>query len=99
MTGSQPEALTAFLMSAEYHIRQSEIPEDAGESLRAAAGFYALRLHAAVQKALAFHVHSVIEDMLDPFHYCETCSGHPAWPCPEVQAITGELLREGETDG
>jgi hypothetical protein len=51
------------------------------------------RLLAAVEAALAHHVEAVIEDMPVPrFRYCKTCSGHPKWPCPEVAAITGELL-------
>lgn len=49
------------------------------------------RLIAAVEAALSRHVQAVIEDMPDPFHYCETCAGHPAWPCPEVAAITAAL--------
>ena len=56
MTDTQPEALAAFLAGAEYHIRYAgEIPEGASESLRSTAGFYAPRLFAAVQKALAQH--------------------------------------------
>ena len=47
---------------------------------------------AAVEAALAHHVEAVIEDMPVPrFRYCKTCSGHPAWPCPEVGAITAAL--------
>ena len=46
------------------------------------------RLLAAIEAALSRHVEAVIEDMPGPFHYCKTCSGHPAWPCPEVAAIT-----------
>jgi hypothetical protein len=50
---------------------------------------------AAVDAALSRHVEAVIEDMPDPFRYCKTCSGHPAWPCPEVAAIT-TALAEGK---
>lgn len=50
------------------------------------------RLLKAVEAALTFHVEAVIEDMPEPrFRYCKTCSGHPAWPCPEVAAIIAEL--------
>jgi hypothetical protein len=50
------------------------------------------RLLAAVDAALGRHVQAVIEDMPEPrFRYCDTCSGHPAWPCPEVAAITAAL--------
>ena len=50
------------------------------------------RLVAALEAALAHHVEAVIEDMPVPrFRYCSTCSGHPAWPCPEVGAITAAL--------
>ena len=53
------------------------------------------RLLAAVDAALSRHVEAVIEDMKpEPFHYCKTCSGHPAWPCPEVAAITTALAGE-----
>ena len=54
-------------------------------------------LVAALEAALGFHVEAVIEDMPEPwFRYCKTCSGHPAWPCPEVAAITAAL--NGDTD-
>src|ERR1700689_1938744 len=46
---------------------------------------------AAIETALAHHVEAVIENMPDPFRYCKTCSGHPAWPCPEVRDITAAL--------
>lgn len=56
------------------------------------------RAIAALKAALGFHVEAVIEDMPEPrFRYCKTCSGHPAWPCPEVTAITKAL--NGDTDG
>lgn len=46
----------------------------------------------AVEAALKRHVEAVIEDMPEPrFRYCSTCSGHPAWPCPEVADITAAL--------
>ena len=58
------------------------------DKLAARAG----RLLAAVEAALAHHVEAVIEDVPVPrFRYCKTCSGHPAWPCPEVEAITAAL--------
>jgi hypothetical protein len=45
----------------------------------------AYRAASAGKVALSRHVEAVIEDMPNPFHYCKTCSGHPAWPCPEVR--------------
>jgi len=57
------------------------------------------RLLAAIDAALSHHTEAVIEDCRPPFRYCSRCSGHPKWPCPEVQAITRELTREGGTDG
>lgn len=56
------------------------------------------RLLAAVEAALGHHVPAVIEDARPPFRYCDTCSGHPAWPCPEVKAIAAALLGEGGQD-
>ena len=55
------------------------------------------RLLAAVDAALGHHVPAVIEDgapPVYPFRYCKTCSGHPAWPCPEVAAITTALAAQ-----
>ena len=52
----------------------------------------------AVERALAHHVEAVVEDMPDPFRYCKTCSGHPAWPCPEVRDITAALAGKDGTD-
>jgi hypothetical protein len=55
------------------------------------------RLIAALRAALGEHTEAVIEDMRPPkFHYCSRCSGHPEWPCPEVQAITAALTGEGD---
>ena len=52
-------------------------------------------LVAALEAVLKRHVEAVIEDMpAPPFRYCKTCSGHPAWPCPEVRAIAAALTRE-----
>jgi|ERR1700691_1593906 len=51
----------------------------------------AYRSAAAAKAALAHHAEAAIEDMPDPFRYCKTCSGRPAWPCPEVRAITAAL--------
>jgi hypothetical protein len=48
----------------------------------------------AVDEVLKLHVAAVIEDARPPFRYCSRCSGHPAWPCPEVQAISRALLGE-----
>jgi hypothetical protein len=69
------------------------VPEECGSLERS------LSLVAAVEAVLALHVHAVIEDMPDPFHYCKTCSGHPAWPCPEVRAITAALTEEDADHG
>ena len=53
-------------------------------------------LLAAVEAALKSHVEAVLYEWPEPpFRYCKTCSGHPAWPCPEVAAITAALA-EGE---
>jgi len=49
------------------------------------------RLLAALDAVLKLHTEAVIECKPRPFHYCSRCSGHPAWPCPTVQAITREL--------
>lgn len=50
-------------------------------------------LLAAIEAALKHHAEAVVEDMPEPhFRYCRTCSGHPAWPCPEVADITSALL-------
>jgi hypothetical protein len=49
------------------------------------------RLLAAVEAVLALHVPKVIEDARPPARYCSRCSSRPAWPCPEVQAITRGL--------
>jgi hypothetical protein len=81
--------------------------KERGERERAAAhdvvtrhsGENILTLVAALEAVLALHVQAVIEDMPDPFHYCKTCSGHPAWPCPEVRAITSALTGEERSDG
>jgi hypothetical protein len=59
----------------------------------------AYRAAAAAKAALSRHVEAVIEDMPDLFHYCKTCSGHPAWPCPEVAAITTALGGTGAGNG
>lgn len=64
----------------------------AGDYLPAALARHAAALLAATEAALGFHVEAVTEDMPEPrFRYCKTCSGHPAWPCPEVAAITRAL--------
>jgi hypothetical protein len=80
------------------HIRdgaEAEIVHPDDECGISAGGFCtphaALRLVAAVETTLAHHAEAVIEDMPDPFRYCKTCSGHPAWPCPEVRDITAAL--------
>lgn len=52
------------------------------------------RLLAAAETVLALHVPKVIEDDRPPVRYCARCSGRPAWPCPEVQAIARALERE-----
>jgi hypothetical protein len=52
------------------------------------------RLVAALETALAHHVEAVIFGTPEPFRYCKTCSGHPAWPCPEVADITAALAGE-----
>ena len=51
MTGTQPEALTAFLACAEYHILQAPkgVTEDTSEPLAGAGTYYAPRLLAAVE--------------------------------------------------
>jgi hypothetical protein len=58
------------------------------------------RLLAAIEAVLALHVQAMThnDDGETIFRYCARCSGHPAWPCPEVQAISkalevGELYR------
>ena len=71
----------------------------AGDSIRACtqSALDVPSLVAALEAALGFHVEAVIEDTPEPrFRYCKTCSGHPAWPCPEVAAITRAL--NGDTD-
>jgi hypothetical protein len=59
------------------------------------------RLLAALDAVLALHVPGVIEGAgpTYPFHYCTRCSGHPAWPCPEVAAITRALTGKEKADG
>lgn len=71
----------------------SELPMTADP--RRVVAIHSPRLLAALRAAIGFHVEAVIEDMPEPrFRYCKTCSGHPAWPCPEVAAIL-HRLREG----
>jgi hypothetical protein len=55
-------------------------------------------LLAAVKAALAHHVEAVIDVARPRFHYCQTCSGHPAWPCPEVRDIRAALAGEEAGD-
>ena len=65
-----------------------------------AAGWYGIRLVAAVEDVLKLHVqaaHHFEDPSMPPFRYCRTCSGHPKWPCPEVEAISAGLLGEGST--
>lgn len=59
------------------------------------------RLLAALDAVLALHVQATTWGAglrNGRFDYCSTCSGHPAWPCPELQAISRALLAEGDTD-
>lgn len=94
MPDSQPEALTAFLATAGYAITQApkDITDETGESLRSTASFYAPRLLAAVEAVLALHVRDHQRVPL-----CEGCDYR--WPCPTREAISRELLGEGQTDG
>ena len=50
------------------------------------------RLLAALDAVLALHPQAVLDIYTEPFRYCARCTGHPAWPCPEVEAITAALL-------
>jgi hypothetical protein len=55
----------------------------------------ASRMLDALEEIAKLHTEAVIEDMRPPkFRYCSRCSGHPAWPCPEVQAIIAALTGE-----
>jgi hypothetical protein len=51
------------------------------------------RLLAAIEAAPGLHVSatSSLDDGSMACTYCSRCSGHPAWPCPEVQAISKAL--------
>jgi hypothetical protein len=51
------------------------------------------RLLAAVEAVLGLHVSAATcrDDGSMAFTCCSRCSGHPAWPCPEVQAISKAL--------
>jgi len=55
------------------------------------------RTRAAVNAARAFHEKATTFGAGlrgGRFDYCATCSGHPAWPCPEVAAIRAALKPE-----
>jgi hypothetical protein len=57
------------------------------------------RLVAAVEAVLAHHIEAVIYGTPAPFHYCKTCSSHPAWPCPEVRDVRAALTGKEASDG
>jgi hypothetical protein len=97
VTSATPDPLAAELAA----IRERGYRKVAGAQcarLSDAAAGDMPRLVAAVEAAAGRHVRAVI-DARPPFPYCKTCSGRPAWPCPEVAAISAALLgQDGATD-
>lgn len=64
-------------------------------------------LLAAVDAALKQHESKVPlrilaeygSDEAERYRYCSSCAKHPAWPCPEVRAVTAALTGEEASDG
>jgi len=98
MTGetAAPDPLAAELAAIRERARPSRLATSVGTPPNTAVD--ALRLADAVERVLERHVRAVL-DASPPFPYCQTCSGHPAWPCPEVAAISAALLGQDTAKG